>query len=234
MAVGRRALIDRTVELQMRADAARGQVHDLADGLLDHLLGDFAGAMGVGVDRQRLGHADRIAQLDRAALGEAGGHDVLGEIARRIGGRAVHLGRVLAGKRPAAMGGRTAIGVHDDLAPREARVAIGAADDELAGRVHPPLRVLGDPALGQDLADIGLNHGAHVVGGHVGVEMLGRQNDRGHVDGLAALVAHGELAFRVGAERRLRPDLRTSARRRRIAWAYWIGAGISSGVSSTA
>jgi hypothetical protein len=117
--------------------------------LLDDLLRDLAGAMGVGVDRQRLGDADGVAQLDRAALGEARGHDVLGEIARRVGGRAVHLGRVLAGKRPAAMGRRAAIGVHDDLAPREARVAIRAADDELAGRVHPPLRVLGDPSLGR-------------------------------------------------------------------------------------
>jgi hypothetical protein len=165
--------------------------------------GTSPGAMGIGIDRQRLGHADRVAQLDGAALGQAGGHDVLGQVARGIGRRTVHLGRVLAGKRAAAMGGRAAIGVDDDLAPGQARIAIGATDDELAGRVDVPLRLLGDPALGQHLADIGLHHGAHIVGGHVLVQMLRRQHDRSHLDRLAAFVAHGQLAFGVRAQRRL-------------------------------
>jgi hypothetical protein len=33
--------------------------------------------------------------------------------------------------------------------------------------------------------------------------MLRRQHDRSHIDGLAAFVAHGQLAFRVRAQRRL-------------------------------
>ena len=76
----------------------------------------------------------------RAAVGEAGGDDVLGEIARGIGGRAVDLGRVLAREGAAAMRGRAAIGVDDDLAAGEAAIAVGAADDELAGRVDVPDR----------------------------------------------------------------------------------------------
>jgi hypothetical protein len=35
----------------------------------------------IDIERQRLGDADRIGKLDRAALGEAGGDDVLGEVA---------------------------------------------------------------------------------------------------------------------------------------------------------
>ena len=89
----------------------------------------------VDIDRQRLRHADRVGELDGAAVGEPGRDHVLGEIARRIGGRAVDLGRVLAGECAAAMGGRTAVGVDDDLAAGQAGVAVRTADDELAGRI---------------------------------------------------------------------------------------------------
>ena len=122
----------------MGADAARGQPPELADAAdrrLDRVVADGAGAVGVDIERQRLGDADRISELDRAARGEAGGDDVLGEIARDIGGRAVDLGRVLAREGAAAVRGRAAIGVDDDLAAGEAGVAVGAADLEAAGRV---------------------------------------------------------------------------------------------------
>ena len=205
MAIGRGALVDRAVQRQMRADAARGQVHDLPDRGLDPGLVHHARAMRIRIDRQRLGHADGIAQLQRAALGQPRGDHVLGEVARRIGRRAVHLGRVLAREGTAAMRRGPAVGVDDDLAARQARVPVRAADDEFAGGVHPPVRRLGDPARGQDLADIGFDHGAHVVRGHVLVEVLRGQHDRGHLDRLAAFVTQGQLAFRVGAERRLLP-----------------------------
>ena len=126
----------------MLADAARRQVHHLAQRLLELGLVDLAGAVQVDIDRQRLGDADGVGELDRAAVGEAGRDDVLGEIARRIGGRAVDLGRVLAGEGAAAVRGRAAIGVDDDLAAGQAGVAVRAADDELAGRVDVPDGVL--------------------------------------------------------------------------------------------
>jgi hypothetical protein len=89
----------------------------------------------VDVDRHRLGHADGVGELDGAAVGEAGGDDVLGEVARRIGGRAVDLGRVLAREGAAAVRGRAAVGVDDDLAAGEAGVAVGPPMTKLAGRV---------------------------------------------------------------------------------------------------
>ena len=82
-----------------------------------------------------MGDADRVGDLDLAALGEAGGDDVLGDVAGGVGGRAVDLGRVLAGEGAAAVAGHAAVGVDDDLAAGEAGVADRAADHELAGRV---------------------------------------------------------------------------------------------------
>src|SRR6185312_2389155 len=48
-------------------------------------------------------HADRVADLYFAAVGDAGGDDVLGHVARGIGGRTVDLGRILAGERATTM-----------------------------------------------------------------------------------------------------------------------------------
>ena len=101
----------------------------------DLRVGDLAGALGVDVDAHRLGDADGVGELHFAALGQAGGDDVLGDVAGHVGGAAVDLGRVLAAEGAAAVPAPAAVGVDDDLAARQAAVAVRAADDELAGRV---------------------------------------------------------------------------------------------------
>ena len=65
-----------------------------------------------------------------------------------------------------------AICIHDDFAPSEARISIRPADHKLTCRVHMPMRVTINPAIGQRFADIWLNNGAHVFRGHLGVQML--------------------------------------------------------------
>ncbi len=141
MAVAGGLLVDRLVELEMLANALGRQAHQLGQHFFQLGLGDGAGAVRVDIDRQRLGDADRVAELDRAARREARGDDVLGEVARDIGGRAIDLGRVLAREGAAAVRRGTAIGVDDDLAAGDARVAVGAADLEQAGRVDVDLVV---------------------------------------------------------------------------------------------
>ena len=93
--------------------------------------------------------ADRIGKLDGATVGEARRDDIFREIAGGIGGRTVDLGRVLAGKGAAAMRRRAAVGVDDDLAAGQAAVAVGAADEELAGGIDVPDGPWRDPAFGQ-------------------------------------------------------------------------------------
>ena len=100
----------------------------------DHLVGDLGRAEGLEGDRQRAGHADRIRKLQLEAIGQPGGDDVLGDIARRIGRRAIDLCRILARERAAAVAGHAAVGIDDDLAPGQARVAHRPADHEAAGR----------------------------------------------------------------------------------------------------
>ena len=107
----------------------------LVDEPEDLRAADLLGPERLHHHRHRVGDADRVGDLHLAAVGQAGGHDVLGHVAGRVGGRAVDLARVLAGERAAAVAGHAAVGVDDDLAAGEARVADGAADHEAAGRV---------------------------------------------------------------------------------------------------
>src|SRR5262245_19555989 len=136
MAVGRGALIDRPTEPEMLPDAAWAQIHYAPERLLELGFADIAGAVQIDIERKRLRHADGVAHLQRAAVGEPRRHHVLGEIARGIGRRAVDLGRILAREGAAAMRSCPAIGVDDDLAPGEPRVAVMAANDETSGGIH--------------------------------------------------------------------------------------------------
>jgi hypothetical protein len=117
----------------------------LVDQRGDLVVTDDAGAFGVDRHVHRLGHADGVGHLDLALLGQAGGDDVLGHVARGVGGAAVDLARVLAAEGAAAVRAGAAVGVDDDLAAGQAAVALRAADDEAAGRVDQVLGVGGQP-----------------------------------------------------------------------------------------
>ena len=96
----------------------------------------------VDADADRVGIADGVGELDFRARGEPRGHDVLGHVAAHVGRAAVHLARVLAGERAAAVTAHAAVAVHDDLAAGQAGVALRPADDEPAGGVDEKLRFL--------------------------------------------------------------------------------------------
>src|SRR5579863_4135867 len=137
--VGRGRLVDRAAQVQVTQDGAGAKVEVLLHQLDDRLTGDLLGAERLHEQRQRAGDADRVGDLDLGAVGEAGRDDVLGDVPRGVGGRAVHLGRVLAGERPAAVPREAAVGVDDDLPAGQPGVADRAADDEPAGRVDVEL-----------------------------------------------------------------------------------------------
>src|SRR5207249_2200141 len=86
-------------------------------------------------DIERVGVADGIRKLDFAFAGQVGGDDVLGDVAGHVGGRAINLGGVFAAEGAAAVPAAAAVGIHNDLAPRQAAVAVWAAYQETSGRI---------------------------------------------------------------------------------------------------
>ena len=103
------------------------------------------------------------------------------------------------------MRGRAAIGIDDDLAPGQPGIPVRAADLECAGRIDVPHRLVRQPPFGQDVG----HGGFHIVlelgflfALVIALGMLRRDDDRRAGDGLAVIVAQGELAFRIRFEER--------------------------------
>ena len=120
-----------------------------ADRRLEHGVGRRGPPPPLGAHAQRrgLGDADDVGQLDLAGVGEPRRDDVLRDVARHVGRRAVDLARVLAAERAAAVRRPAAVRVDDDLAPRQSRVALRASDGERARRVDVEAR----PRVAQSL-----------------------------------------------------------------------------------
>ncbi len=140
--VGGSLLEDGATQVEIANDSARAQVEDGSHGTFDSGLVHMGGAKGIDHDRERLGDADRICQLDLAAIGKTGGDHVFGNPARRIGGGTVDLGAVLTRERAAAVPAAAAVGVNDDLTAGKTGVRLRAADNEAAGRVDVEVGVL--------------------------------------------------------------------------------------------
>src|SRR5258708_9721176 len=89
MAVGAGSRIDRPVEAEMFANAARRQIHDLVKQFFKPRLGHLGGSVAIDVKRERLGDADRKGDLGCAAVRPSGPHHALGAVARRRTGGGV-------------------------------------------------------------------------------------------------------------------------------------------------
>src|SRR5215217_2921360 len=72
MAVGGRLLVDRAVQLEVLAERARPQVEVLVDELGDLRAADLLGPERLDQHRDRVRDADRVRDLDLAAVGQAG------------------------------------------------------------------------------------------------------------------------------------------------------------------
>ena len=91
---------------------------------------------------------------------------------------------------------RTAVSIHDDLAPSQAAIAIGAANHEFARGVHVEFAIRAHPAFGQNgfhnraqhALDFGLFQRFFMLRGH---------NDGGRTNRLAIHIAQSHLAFRI-------------------------------------
>src|ERR1700722_10155448 len=133
--------------------------------------------MQIDIERQRIGDADRIGNLDGSTVRQPGRDDVLREIARSISCRPVNFRGVFARESAAAMRGRAAISIYDNLAPGKTAVTIRAANDEGTSWIDMPDRIACEPLGRKRLPHIGFNDFAHVMRGHGLVDMLCRNNN---------------------------------------------------------
>ena len=77
--------VDGLPEVKVADDGGGTQVEHLIYRLLQHVVGNGAGAEGSDVHTDRVSHADGVGELYLAAVRETGGYDVLGHPAGRVG-----------------------------------------------------------------------------------------------------------------------------------------------------
>jgi hypothetical protein len=130
VAVLGRLEVDGVDEVEFLDDDTGAEVEVLVDDF-DELVGRLVrGAVRLDEEGEGLGDTDGVRELDECAAGELGGHERLGDPARKVGGGTVDLGVVLSGESTASVGTPATIGVDDDLAASEAGVTLGSTDDE--------------------------------------------------------------------------------------------------------
>lgn len=191
-------------EVEVLNDDTWTKVEVLFDNGKDLGVGLFAGAISVDSERQWLGDADGVRDLDKDTSAEFCLDEGLGHPSCSVGARSVDLGVVLSGESTTAVGTPATVGVDDNLSAGEASVTLWAADDESAGRVDV-VDGLGGEVLGRDdnLNDLLHESRVHLLVGNVwGV--LGRDDDGVDVDwddgATVLLVEAGDLSLGVRTE----------------------------------
>ena len=117
----------------------RGQVEYSTDSPHQCSVRILSGAVGINAHGHRFRLPNGIGQGDRAPLCQASCYDVLGDVPGHIGAAAIHLRSILPGQRPAPVGDKSAVGVHHELAARQAGVRLKAAQDEAPGGIDEDL-----------------------------------------------------------------------------------------------
>ena len=200
MAIRRGLLIDGTPQLEGVDNTTGRQLEHLLDQAGDLGISKLPGAVGIHPHRHWLGHADGIGQLQLAAGGQTGTNDVLGHVARHVVSAAVDLCRILARESAAAVRTHTTVGIHDDLAPGQATVAVRTAHHKPSGGVYMVdgvgIQIFG----GNHLLDYLLNHvaGDPFVTG-AGIVLRG-YNHRIHARGAAVHVFDCDLGLGIGPQ----------------------------------
>src|SRR5437660_7901347 len=165
VAVSRGLAEQRPPEVELLDDSERAQVEQLVDRGGKRRLRNLARGKGVDPQSHGLDDADRVCDLDLAALRQPRGNDVLGHVPSAIGAGPVHLRGVLAREAAAAVAGVAAIGVDHDLATGEAGIGHRPADHESAGGIYERAN-LAVPQLGR-------NHSVDDVLADVGTQLIG-------------------------------------------------------------
>src|SRR5713226_738438 len=154
VAISGSGLINRTAQVERLDDGFGCHRKKITDEGGDFFFWYRGRAERLRHDGDRLRYTDGISQLDFRLSGQARGHNVLRDVARHVASRTIHLRGIFAGEGAAAVAAVSAVGVDDDLATGQTRVAHGTTDDEAAGRIDVIFRFRVQHRGGND----GLDH----------------------------------------------------------------------------
>ncbi len=132
--IGSSLLINGVAELQAVFDSFGTEIEQLVNlaGYLTVAHADMAATVSIHEDIDGTRHADGVAYLHQHLVRHTGSYQILGNVAGSICCAAVYLRRVFAGESAAAVGTLAAVGIYNNLAPRQPGVTVRTTDYELA------------------------------------------------------------------------------------------------------
>src|ERR1019366_3328712 len=182
-------------------NALRGQLEIGAHQIGNLAFVNLRGAESIDQNANRLRYANGVSQLHFTAIGQSGGNDVLGDVARHVAGRAVNLGRIFPAECAPAVTPHATVGVHDDLAAGQSSVAHRSTDNEAARGIDVVLGVLVQHLLGQRRLNHVLQDVSPQLFGRNRLRVLTGNNHSIDAHRLVVLVVfHCDLGFAVGPE----------------------------------
>ena len=164
-------LVNGSLQVELLDDVARSEVEVFPYNSHDVLISAtvFSRSVGVDMDREGIGEADSVRDLEESSVAEASSDQGLGHVAGVVGCGSVDLGRVFTGESTTTVGSPATVGVDDNLTASEAGVSSGTTNVELARGVNHDLsaiqHVLGDHGLDDLLSEDILDR----LVGHIGV-----------------------------------------------------------------
>src|SRR6516225_6650874 len=133
--------VDRAQQIKLLNNCRRLEIENFPDALLDFRLIYGRRAKCVNRDAYWIGISDCVSELHFASIRQTRRDNILGDVPSHISSRSIHLRRILAGKRTAAVSAHTTVGIYNDLPPCQTRVALWTADHEPACRVNQVSRL---------------------------------------------------------------------------------------------
>jgi hypothetical protein len=128
--------VNRAAEAEVANDLGGTEIKGLVHGFLDSFEANFFGIEGIEADGDGMGMANGVGELDFHTIGEAGGDDVLGDIATHVGCASVDFGGVFSTEGATPVAPRPAVGIDDDFAAGETTIAFGSPDDEATSGIN--------------------------------------------------------------------------------------------------
>ena len=192
---------DRRPQFQLVDDRLRSKIEHVLQSTRQLLVGQFPGPEGVDKNRHRPGNADRVGELNLAARGHPGVHEVARRPAGSVCRRPIDLGRILPAERATTVPAHAAVRVDDDLPTGQSGIPMGPTDHKTAGRIDVKRAGVGiEKIRGNDGKDHFANDTlANGVDLHVG-RVLGAHHNGLHRPGSAVFIRDTHLRFAVRSD----------------------------------
>ena len=192
--------VNGATEAKVANDFGRTEIKGLVYGLLDSFEANFFSIESIEADGDGMGMANGVGELDFHTVGQAGGDNVLSNIATHVGCAAVDFGGIFSTEGATPVATRPAVGIDDDFAAGETAIAFGSPDDEATSGINEKFCAPIEHLFRENFADELFDNELLDLAMRDVLTVLGRNYYGSDPDGFVLTILNGYLGFGVGSE----------------------------------